>query len=181
VSFKSLSGLWQQTLLTGSEVCVSDGQATVEDEGPAQFNIDVVQTCSLLSNKLEVSSPDIENEAPFTGDLTDTGEPSQPFDFNVTVNSSQTPDCIVFTASNGGDIIFGDEPVCPPDGPECEAVSCTERETATGKVSSADTAKLQDGNTDFHFEATWDVLLPDTRERHSIQCDGTTTFVADKL
>jgi len=187
VSFKSLSGLWQETLLSGSEVCVSDGQAIVEDEGPAQFNIDVVQACSLQSNTLTISSPDIPTAAPFTGNLTETGEPSRPFDFNVTVSSSQTPDCIVFMDSNGGDIIFGDEPVCPPGGPQCEAISCFETETANGKISSADTGKLQDGDSQFEFAATWDVLLPDpntgqiTRERRSIQCDGTTTFIADKL
>ena len=187
VTFESVGGVWRESLLSGSEVCVTDGQATVENEGPSQFDIEIVHSCSATTNSVQVSPRDFPQAAPFIGNLTETGDPQRPFVFDIGVTSSQTPDCIVFTQSNGQDIVFGNAPVCPPGGPDCEAISCTETESATGAVSSARTRKLLGGTTDFTFAAAWDVLTPNpntggiTRERRTIQCDGGTTFTADKL
>jgi hypothetical protein len=185
-NFHTISGNWIEKFPNWSETCTIGDYSWEETGGPDQWVNILEQTCTATSNTLTSRPEAFPGSAPFSGSLVESGNPTDPFSFTLSVASSNTPDCNVFMESEGGDIIFGDESMCPPDA-ICTALSCFESESGSGTFSSAKLARSRTSESSGHFEATWEELRVDSTTgavetvTRSITCEGQATSSGQKL
>jgi hypothetical protein len=164
-----LAGNWRATE-AGSQTCTVAGESVRESDrgsGPVRLR---VSNCS----RLTISTPSFAGDTAFAGALEKTGKPSRPFTYSLTPNDPErTLDCVMFMQSNGRAISFG-EPFCPEGG--CQALSCRETMTITGRVGSAASAR-SDSDTEWDFRSSWLQRTEDDVVTMSARCRGSSETV----
>ena len=144
----TVTGEWNVQVVGGEQSCDIDGDVFYEDinSGDEDELVDLEQ----VGESLTVSYREFPAASPYAGTIAPTGDPLQPYRINVSVDSSETIDCIRFFETDGAELHYG-QAICPEDTAEaqwtCQARSCNEYEHISGYVMP--------GSAGFVGETTW--------------------------
>ena len=148
VQDNSVSGTWTVNVVGGEQTCDIDGDTFFDniESGEGGELVDLEQTGLALTARYQA----FPSATPYTGTISPTGDPLRPYRVQLSVDSSNTIDCIMFLQTNGEELHYG-QPICPEDTPEqqwtCQAISCSEYEGINGFFLA--------GNAGFVGESSW--------------------------
>ena len=177
VQDEGVAGTWNVKVVDGEQSCDIDGDDFWEsiDSGDDVEIVDLEQD----GDSLTVSYQAFPTATPYTGTISPTNDPSRPYEMTLSVDSSETIDCIKFFETNGAELHYG-QPICPEDTEyyqwTCQARSCTENENIKVVVMAGNTGFV--GETNWVFRGTGNAVYleppyePVLYEDAPIRCTG---------
>jgi len=183
VQDNSVTGTWAVKVVGGEQTCDIDGDTFFDsiESGDDVELLDLEQIGAALTASYQA----FPAAAPYTGTIAPTGDPLRPSRVQLSVNSSDTIDCIMFFQTNGGELHYG-QPICPENTPgqqwTCQATSCTEYEGISGYMLAGNAGFVGESHWEFNGRGNAVVVEPPydpvAFENVPISCTGEAQIIA---